>query len=232
MMPVVRAERFRTDRTERLRRRDSPRFGRPAAPAGGTSATRTASNTVCATVTDDQLIDDALAGRSTSFGQLVLKYQDRLFTALVHVVGSVEDARDAAQDAFVQAFVKLDSFHRRSSFYTWLYRIAFNAAVGRARRKRPEPSLDGHRDAGLEPIDREEGPPADLERRERACQVRAALDALPHDYRAVLVLREIDGCDYEQISEILEVPVGTVRSRLHRARLQLKDQLKTVVQME
>ncbi len=183
-------------------------------------------------MTDDQLIDDALAGRTTSFGQLVLKYQDRLFTALVHAVGSVEDARDAAQDAFVQAFVKLESFHRRSSFYTWLYRIAFNAAAGRARRKRPEPSLDGRCESGLEPVDREEAPEAGLERQERACQVRIALDALPPDYRAVLVLREIDGCDYEQISEILDVPVGTVRSRLHRARLQLKDQLKTVVQTE
>lgn len=181
-------------------------------------------------MTDDQLIDDALAGQSASFGQLVLKYQDRLYTALVHVVGSIEDARDAAQDAFVQAFVKLDTFHRRSSFYTWLYRIAFNAAASRARRKRPEPSLDGHRDAGgADPVDREVAAQAELERRERAVQVRSALDALPHDYRTVVVLREIDGCDYEQISDILDIPVGTVRSRLHRARLQLKDHLKAVV---
>ena len=93
-------------------------------------------------VTDDQLIDDALAGRSASFGLLVSKYQDRLFTALAHLVGSVDDARDAAQDAFVQAFLKLDSFHRQSSFYTWLYRIAFNTAVSSARRKRPAGSLD------------------------------------------------------------------------------------------
>jgi RNA polymerase sigma-70 factor, ECF subfamily len=185
-------------------------------------------------VTDDSLIDETLAGRSDAFGQLVLKYQDRLFTALAHVIGSVEDARDAAQDAFVQAFVKLDSFHRRSSFYTWLYRIAFNVAASRARRKRPQHSLDGHREAtGVEPLDHRAGAPSDsLERVERVGRVRAALDALPHDYRTVVVLREIDGCDYEQISDILDIPVGTVRSRLHRARLQLKDQLKAVFQAD
>lgn len=182
-------------------------------------------------MTDDQLIDEALAGRSAAFGQLVLKYQDRLFTALAHVIGGVEDARDAAQDAFVQAFVKLESFQRNSTFYTWLYRIAFNAAISRSRKKRPNESLDGRREAaGLEPIDhRHGGPTESVERNERAEQVRHALDGLPHDYRVVIVLREIDGCDYEQISEILDVPVGTVRSRLHRARLQLKDQLKAVV---
>jgi len=182
-------------------------------------------------VTDDQLIDEALAGRSAAFGQLVLKYQDRLFTALAHVIGCVDDARDAAQDAFVQAFVKLETFQRHSSFYTWLYRIAFNAAISRSRRKRPQESLDGRRETvGDEPIDHRHGGPGDaIEKCERAAQVRHALDGLPHDYRVVLVLREIDGCDYEQISEILDVPVGTVRSRLHRARLQLKDQLKAVV---
>ena len=185
-------------------------------------------------MTDNQLIDDALAGRSAAFGQLVLKYQDRLFTALAHAIGCVEEARDVAQEAFVQAFVKLETFQRQSSFYTWLYRIAFNAAVSRTRKKRPQTSLDERREAvGLEPTDpRDEGPTDVLERRERVTQVRNALDALPTDYRTVLVLREIDGCDYEQISEILDVPVGTVRSRLHRARLQLKDQLKAVVQTE
>jgi RNA polymerase sigma-70 factor (ECF subfamily) len=181
-------------------------------------------------VTDDQLIDEALAGRSAAFGQLVLKYQDRLFTALAHANGCVEDARDAAQDAFVQAFVKLETFRGNSSFYTWLYRIAFNAAASRARKKRPHESLDARREAaGAEPLDHRNGRPTDgLERNERVEQVRTALDGLPHDYRVVLVLREIDGCDYEQISDILDVPVGTVRSRLHRARLQLKDQLKAV----
>ena len=79
---------------------------------------------------------------------------------------------------------------------------------------------------------REDGPTSSLERSERIDQVRSAIATLPYDYRAVLVLREIDGCDYDRISEILDVPVDTVRSRLHRARLQLKEQLKPVVQMD
>jgi RNA polymerase sigma-70 factor (ECF subfamily) len=185
------------------------------------------------TVTDDQLIDEALRGRSASFGQLVTKYQDRLYTALVHVTGSADDARDAAQDAFVQAFVKLSSFHRESAFYTWLYRIAFNTAISSARRKKTHASIEQCRETvGLEPLGRDESPTEGIERDERAVQVRSALASLPHDYRVVVVLREIDGCDYEQISEILDVPVGTVRSRLHRARLQLKDHLKTAMQIE
>src|SRR6202030_4235360 len=85
-----------------------------------------------AVVNDDaQLIDEALAGQSVSFGRLVTKYQDRLYNALVHVIGSTEEARDVVQDAFVQAFLKLGSFHRSSAFYTWLYRIAFNVAISR-----------------------------------------------------------------------------------------------------
>ncbi|MHB1034951.1 MAG: RNA polymerase sigma factor, partial [Pirellulales bacterium] len=82
---------------------------------------------------DAQRIDEALSGKTAAFGQLVQKYQDRLYNAIAHVLGSAEDARDVVQDAFVQAFVKLDSFHGSSTFYTWLYRIAFNLAISHLR---------------------------------------------------------------------------------------------------
>src|SRR5687768_15040119 len=91
-----------------------------------------------AVVNDDaQLIDEALAGHSAAFGRLVTRYQDRLYNTLVHVVGSTDEAYDVVQDAFVQAFLKLGSFHRSSAFYTWLYRIAFNLAISRRRRHKP-----------------------------------------------------------------------------------------------
>lgn len=180
---------------------------------------------------DDVLIDEALAGCSAAFGHLVRKYQDRLYNTMVHVVGSTEDARDVVQEAFVQAFVNLEGFHRTSRFYTWLYRIAFNAAITLRRRTRPGLSIDAQRDQyGGEPIDSGPAPGDGLEQQERVGLVRSAIAALTEEYRTVLVLREIEGCDYERIAEILEIPIGTVRSRLHRARLQLKEQLRHVLQ--
>jgi RNA polymerase sigma-70 factor (ECF subfamily) len=184
-------------------------------------------------VSDDaQLIDQALAGNTDAFGQLVLKYQDRLFNTVFHVVGHAEDARDIVQEALVQAFLKLESFQRRSAFYTWLYRIAFNTAVSRQRRRRPMASLDRRRETNMDPPDDEPSPADNLEQKERNAQVRQAIAQLADDHRAVLVLREIDGCCYETIAEILDLPVGTVRSRLHRARLQLKESLKGVLAVE
>jgi RNA polymerase sigma-70 factor, ECF subfamily len=179
---------------------------------------------------DAQLIDQALMGQTEAFGQLVLKHQDRLFNAVVHMVGNAEDARDIVQEAFVQAFLKLESFQRRSAFSTWLYRIAFNAAVSYRRRRRPMASTDRVREVShREPVDDQDQPAEALDRKERRQQVQDAIARLGVDYRAVLILHEIEGCNYETIAEILDLPVGTVRSRLHRARLELRDSLKNVL---
>ena len=176
---------------------------------------------------DATLIERSRAGEPEAFGELVVRYQDRLYNTLIRVCGDAEEARDVAQEAFVQAFVKLDSFRGNSAFYTWLYRIAQNTAISRRRRRKPTSSLDEARDAaGFEPADPDARPEANLEREEQAIQVRAALATLSEEHRSVLVLREIDGCDYETIGEMLEVPVGTVRSRLHRARMQLKEEME------
>lgn len=179
---------------------------------------------------DSQLIQHALNGDSGAFGQLVQRYQGRLYNTLFHVVGSREEAEDLVQDAFVQAYVKLSSFQGHSAFYTWLYRIAFNLSVSKRRRKRPEISVDQQREqSGAEPEDGSESAEQQVLREERAEQVYAALDRLPTEQRSILVLRELEGCCYESIAEILELPVGTVRSRLHRARVQLKSQLRDVL---
>ena len=176
---------------------------------------------------DATLIERSRAGEPEAFGELVVRYQDRLYNTLVRVCGDAEEARDVTQEAFVQAFVKLDSFRGNSAFYTWLYRIAFNTAISRRRRRKPTSSLDEARDAaGFEPADPDARPEANLEREEQAIAVRAALATLSEEHRSVLVLREIDGCDYETIGEMLDVPVGTVRSRLHRARMQLKEEME------
>jgi len=179
---------------------------------------------------DARLIDLVLRGDSAAFSLLVRRYQDRLFTALVHIASSRDEAEDVAQEAFIQAYLKLASFERQSSFYTWLYRIAFNTAISRRRRKRVETSIEQSKEAvGDEPADRGEKPHDRLMREERVDLIRRALGELSEEHRAILVLREMEGCDYEEIAEILDLPVGTVRSRLHRARLQLKEQLTGVL---
>jgi RNA polymerase sigma-70 factor, ECF subfamily len=188
---------------------------------------------------DAQLIAQALTGQTSAFGQLVQKYQDRLYNTVVHVVGNAEDAKDAVQETFVQAFLKLESFHGASAFYTWLYRIAFNVAVTHRRKRGAMRSAeqtalaDGHLRGSVEaPGERGDGPSERMEREERCQQVRDAISQLPEEHRVVLVLREMDGCCYETIAEILDLPVGTVRSRLHRARMQLRKQLKEVLAVE
>jgi RNA polymerase sigma-70 factor (ECF subfamily) len=185
-------------------------------------------------VSDDaSLIAATLAGDSATFGRLVATYQDRLYNSLLRVLGSSEDAADIVQDAFVQAFTKLNTFRGTSAFYTWLYRIAFNLAMSHARRGRKTASLDGMKsDVGEEPMDGRPTAEADVMQQERAELVHAALSELSMDYRQILVLREIDGCPYDEIAEILDLPVGTVRSRLFRARMEMRDLLTPRLHIE
>jgi len=182
------------------------------------------------TTDDRHLVEAALAGDKHAFGCLVERYQDRVFNTLVRVLGSRDDARDVVQDAFVQAFVKLDSFRGDAKFYTWLYRIAMNLALSQRRRRRPTESLDTAKDnVGEEPMTQQPTAAEELIRRERAEMLQQALLNLNDEHRQILVLREMESCSYEAISEILELPVGTVRSRLFRARMQLKEQLKILL---
>lgn len=178
---------------------------------------------------DAGLVEAAQQGDRDAFGRLVMRYQDRLFNTMLRIAGSREDAADAVQDAFVQAYVKLDSYRGEAQFFTWLYRIAMNVALTRRRRRRPESSIDHAKDAaGEEPMDAAAGPNERLLQQERAAQVHGALADLGDSARKILVLRELEGCSYEVIAEILELPVGTVRSRLFRARLQLKEKLTSL----
>jgi RNA polymerase sigma-70 factor (ECF subfamily) len=183
---------------------------------------------------DLSLVEACRAGRTEAFSLLVQRYQGRLYPTIARLIGSAEDAEDILQDAFVRAFEKLDQFQGDSSFYTWIYRIAVNLALSghRKRRVRSVLRLGRRRPAsrGVHPADEsaESDPAAPLERAERDQMVRAALDRLGPEHRAVVVLN-LDGRRYEEISAILDIPVGTVRSRLHRARCELRDRLRVLV---
>ena len=167
---------------------------------------------------------------SEAFGQLIHKYQDRLYNGMVRILRCESDAEDVVQDAFVLAFTKLASFKGNSEFFTWLYRIGYNVAITRIRRRKPTVSLDGNDDSGrLDFADGGPAPTARLEQQEQSVQLQQAMDRLPEEHRAILVLREMDELDYDAISEVLDLPIGTVRSRLHRARNQLKEQLELIM---
>jgi RNA polymerase sigma-70 factor, ECF subfamily len=180
---------------------------------------------------DNSLIVACRAGRTEAFGVLVQRYQDRLYPTLLRLTGSAEDALDLLQDAFLRAFEKLDKFQGESSFYTWVYRIAVNLALSGRRRRKVTLRLTRPDHDAIDPQDESSlsDPTLPLELAERDELIQAALNALADDHRAVVVMKEFDGLRYEEIALILEVPVGTVRSRLHRARLELRERLKGIV---
>ena len=175
---------------------------------------------------DTRLVAAARQGDRDAFGILVERHQDRIFNSLLRVLGSRDDALDVVQDAMVQAFVKLDSFRGDAKFSTWLYRIAMNLALSYRRRHRPSVSVEELKQrVGEEPVSELPAPDKNLMDQERAATVQQALAALEVQHCQILVLREMENCSYADIAQILELPVGTVRSRLFRARMQLKEKL-------
>ncbi len=176
---------------------------------------------------EEELIERALAGQSSAFETLVIRYQDRLYTAMISIVGSADEAEDVVQEAFIQAYLKLDTFQRNSRFFTWLYRIAFNYALARRRRRKNHQSLEQAREnTGVDPAFEGDTPDTRMTRTEDIQLVHRALAVLSEDHRSILVLREMEDLSYEDIAEALNISIGTVRSRLNRARAALKQQLE------
>ena len=172
---------------------------------------------------DLEIIQMTLTESSEAFGELVEKYQARLYNSIVQIFGP-RDAEDIVQDAFVKAFQKLDSFRGTSSFYTWLYRIAFNTAVSHLRKQPSIISIDELQEAiGDNLADDGERPGESMERKERSKQIQSALQLLTEEHRTILILREVEQMSYETLANLFQLPVGTIRSRLHRARMCLRE---------
>lgn len=190
------------------------------------------------------LFKRAQLGDRGAFGQIVVLFQDRLYNAILRLVGDVEDARELTQETFTRALVKIDSFRGEAQPYTWLFRIAVNLSISKLRKdsrhrsfsldagsakgngkvRTPDDQATALKDRIAE--QRMPDPAALAEQRERHQQVLAALGRLDVEYRAVLVMRDIEGFDYEQMAHVLNLPLGTLKSRLFRARLALRDELK------
>jgi RNA polymerase sigma-70 factor (ECF subfamily) len=195
---------------------------------------------------DVAMLNRAKTGDRGAYGQIVVLYQDRLYNAVLRLVGDRDEALELTQEAFTRGLMKIDSFRGDASPYTWLFRIAVNLAISQLRKvqrnrvfslDQPAANGNGRYDDSqasslLDRVSESDGatPPQQLEDRERDQQVLEALGRLDAEYRAVLVMRDVEGFDYQQMADVLGLPLGTLKSRLFRARLALRDELRTYLQ--
>jgi len=181
--------------------------------------------------TDDQaLVERCRNGDVAAFEPLVEKYRERVWRLAYNYLRDREEAWDVAQDAFIRAWQALPSFRGQSAFYTWLFRIVINVATDRARQRAAR-----GRAFGTDAVPEEEwdrvlvepggGPDAAASRAEQRERIRRGLDALPEHHRAIIMLSDLEGLSYREIAEVLDIPMGTVMSRLHNARKRLRDVL-------
>ena len=186
---------------------------------------------------DMDAVRRCLAGESDAFGEIVTRWQDRIYAAVYRMTGDAESARDLAQETFVRAWSSLRSFQGGAAFGTWLHAIAINQVRSDVRRRKAQKrgapvSLDAARSgtdgdgSGIDPADLAPGPEASAAGTEHARILRRAVASLEPDYREVIVLREFQDLSYEEIAEALNMPLGTVKARIHRARALLKDRLE------
>ena len=188
---------------------------------------------------DALLVQRAMAGETQAFELLVIKYQRRVQRLIGRMVRDTDLVEDIAQETFIRAYRALPQFRGDAQFYTWLYRIAVNTAKKFLLELKRAPSVSDRPAAadddgdetfwpGLEPID-EETPESVLAAKEIAEAVNAGLAALPNDLRQALTLREIEGLSYEEIAGLMDCPIGTVRSRIFRAREAISTRLKPML---
>jgi RNA polymerase sigma-70 factor, ECF subfamily len=180
---------------------------------------------------DRELVRRSRAGDPRAFRELFDRYHRQVLAIAVGLTGNSDDAMDVVQETFVRAHKNLGNFQGESSFYTWLYRIAVNLGIDHRRRQsrraeilQPEPI-----DENVGDSDRTPGPEGELERRQLGARILRAIDELTPEHKAAIILREIEGLSYEDISHVMQCSKGTVMSRLHYARRKLQAKLRDLV---
>jgi RNA polymerase sigma-70 factor (ECF subfamily) len=184
-------------------------------------------------ISDDQIIERTLAGETDAFSLLVRRWERPIYGLSLRMLGRDEDARDVCQETFLAAFRNLRKFRGDAKFSSWIYRIALNACHSRLRKQSgaversiDQEDEDGHKfelsDAGAEHI------PDRMHRDQRAATVRKALQALPAEMRQVIVMKEYEELTFAEISEILNIPVSTVKSRLYTGLQQMRARLEKI----
>ncbi len=166
---------------------------------------------------DEDLVRRYVGGDRSAFGVLVERHERRVYNLALRMTGREEDARDATQEAFLTAFRKLSSFRGEAAFTTWMHRVTINACYDLLRKRRRAPLLDRLPDHEIEPPPAPDHAQATIE----AIDVQRAIMEVPEDFRAVLLLHDVQDLAYDDIALALDVPIGTVKSRLHRGRVAL-----------
>lgn len=185
---------------------------------------------------DAVLVKQCQQGDVDAMGRLIIKYQDRLYNTILKICGNQDDAAELTQETFVKVLEGISSFRGESGFYTWLFRVGVNLTLNFCSRRlrlgmRSLDMNSGQQELSLAsslPDKKEMDPAVVVQNHELVGHVLAALEKLDDKQRAIVVLRDIEGLNYEQIAEILQIEMGTVKSRLSRARMALKELLQTV----
>ena len=184
-----------------------------------------------ASLPDERLVDETLAGDRDAFGALVLRHQRGLVNYIFRLVGSRDVASDLSQEVFLKVFVSLDSFDPRYRFTTWLYRVGSNRAIDHLRRRQPrtlslsEPCSCDDAPAAPSIAGNDPSPDDILRGRELESRISEAIAALPTGYRQLILLRHRQNCRYDEIARITRLPLGTVKNRIFRAREILRERL-------
>ena len=187
-------------------------------------------------VTDKQLIERVQNGEKAAYDLLVLKYQQRIINLVSRFVRNQSDALDVTQEAFIKAYRALPNFRGDSAFYTWLYRIAVNTAKNHLAVQSRRPSGNNYDVSEIEQIEgadalKEQATPESLLLKdELQATVLKAIEDLPEDLKTAIMLREIEGLSYEEIASVMECPIGTVRSRIFRAREAIDNEMKPLLE--
>ena len=181
--------------------------------------------------TDEQLLERAQAGDGEAFGEVVRRWERKIYALTYGITGSVEEARDATQETFIAAYRNLARFRGEAQVSSWLHRIAVNQCISRQRRARvrAETGLEEEIEAGREQLlstGREESPARASESKERAEAVRRAVASLPEELREVVLMKEFEELTFQQIADALRIPLSTVKSRLYTALKQLRLKLE------
>jgi RNA polymerase sigma-70 factor, ECF subfamily len=179
-------------------------------------------------------IKQVLKGDQSAFAELVELYKDKVFQICYRMLGNRHEAEDIAQEAFIRAYVNIETFNQKRKFSTWLFRIATNLCIDRIRKKKPDYYLDAEV-AGTEGLTMYSQVAADVpmpedevENMELQETIQKEISKLPEKYRSVIVLKYIEELPLQEISEILDMPLGTVKTRVHRGREALRKQLKSL----
>ncbi len=182
-------------------------------------------------VSDEELVRRVQKGNSVAFEELVRRYERKVYNIAYRILGNEEEAVEALQDTFLRAYRFIPRFRFKSSFYTWLYRIATNVSLTRLRRRKAQEtvSLDepvkNTDDLVFDLPDTGQTPEQAFQQKRLREKLQEAVKSLPEDYRAVVILRDIEGLSNEEVSKILKISIPAVKSRLHRGRLALREKL-------